>query len=49
MPNTHLFAIGQNPATPAHQNLVKGGLELMLVPDTDCSLNGLAGVPRVFV
>ena len=40
MPNTHPFVIEYNPATPVHQILVKRGAELMLVPGSDCSLNG---------
>ena len=35
------FVIEKNPATSVYQILVEEGPELTLVPDPDCSLNGL--------
>ena len=40
MPNTHLIAIGKNPATPVYKILVKESPQLMLVSGSDSSFNG---------
>ena len=40
MPNTHPFVIVLNRVNPVYQILVKGGHELLLVPDLGRSFNG---------